>query len=67
MPTFRGKVGDKEASGACRPGPRFAPEPRAKGDDEQLADFDARFRQLQEELNDLKKQFRELSSPPRKQ
>jgi mono/diheme cytochrome c family protein len=66
MPGFRGKVGDDEARAlvgsvrafdAAPPGAR----PAAASDE-----FERRFRELQAELESLKKQFREVSTPPRK-
>jgi mono/diheme cytochrome c family protein len=66
MPAFRGKVTDKEARDLVARVRAFDPAAPAREADDQAADFDARFRRLQEELDDLKRQFRELSNPSRK-
>jgi mono/diheme cytochrome c family protein len=66
MPAFRGKVSDQEARDLVAQVRAFDPKPPPKPADGPADDFDKRFRQLQEELADLKKQFRELSATPRK-
>ncbi len=66
MPAYRGKVSDAEARQLVSTIRALDPTPmpttaRAVAD-ESSDDFERRFRQLQEELNELKKQFRELSA-----
>jgi mono/diheme cytochrome c family protein len=66
MPAFRGKISDDEARRLVSTIRSLDPTPAARAmADGPADDFERRFRQLQEELNELKKQFRELSARPR--
>ena len=66
MPSYRGKFGDEETRALVASVRAFDPMPTARRADTAPDDFERRFRELQEELDDLKKQFRELSAPRRK-
>jgi mono/diheme cytochrome c family protein len=66
MPSFRGKVGDDEARALVASVRAFDPAPARRTTSAPPDEFERRFRELQEELNDLKKQFREVSAPRRK-
>jgi hypothetical protein len=65
MPAFGEKLSDKEARDLVAQVRAFDPASARRADDPP-DDFDQRFRRLQEDLEELKKQFRELSAPPRK-
>jgi mono/diheme cytochrome c family protein len=66
MPAFRDKISDKEARETIALVRKLDPDSPAVRADRSMDDFEERYRQLQQELQDLKKQFHELSPPPRK-
>jgi mono/diheme cytochrome c family protein len=67
MPAYRGKVSDAEARKLVADVRALDPTPAVKAAaDDASDDFERRFRRLQEELADLKKQFREVESQRRK-
>jgi mono/diheme cytochrome c family protein len=67
MPGFRGRVADDEARALVASVRSFSQAARVgRADSAAPNEFDRRFRELQEELEDLKKQFREVSTPRRK-
>ncbi len=66
MPSYRGKVAEDEARALVASVRRFDATPDAPAPGWPATEFERRFRELEMELEDLKKQFRELSVPPRK-
>jgi mono/diheme cytochrome c family protein len=67
MPSYRGSLKEDEARnivGTIR-GLDASPDERS-ADDRTPSDFERRYQQLQKELEDLKKQFKDLSDPRRK-
>lgn len=74
MPAFRGKISDQEARGLVSRIRMFDPKPvtrpttgtsgRTSADPPD--DFEERFRRLEEEMQELKRKYRELSAPPKK-
>jgi mono/diheme cytochrome c family protein len=64
MPAFRGRISDIEAQDLTAYIRAFGPvrKPTEPG----TSDFEKRFRQLEEEMNEWQKQLRELQRPPRK-
>jgi mono/diheme cytochrome c family protein len=66
MPSYRGKLSEKEARDMVVQVRDLDPAPGIR----QVADspdrFERRFKELEEELQELKRRFRELSEPPRK-
>jgi mono/diheme cytochrome c family protein len=68
MPSFRGRIKDQEANALVASVRAFGPTTRnlGKGKREQLnsADFDERYLQLEREMSELQRQFRELSGRP---
>ncbi|HKI34336.1 MAG TPA: c-type cytochrome [Gemmataceae bacterium] len=66
MPAYRGTLARDEARNLVAAIRGFDPVPAERRADDPPDDFERRFRQLQRELEDLKKQFKELSDPPRK-
>jgi mono/diheme cytochrome c family protein len=66
MPAFRGKFSDKEAREMVAQIRGLDPAAPAGRTDGSIEDFDRRYRELQLELQELKRQFKELSSPPPK-
>ena len=65
MPAFRGRISDSDAQDLTAYIRAFGParKPTEPG----ASDFEKRFRQLEEEMNEWQKQLRELQRPPRKQ
>jgi mono/diheme cytochrome c family protein len=66
MPPYRGKVNEREARDLVAQIRDLDPAPAARPPDSPPDDFERRFRALQEELGELKKQFREMSAPQHK-
>jgi hypothetical protein len=67
MPSFRGKISDAEARDLIAAIRAFDSTPAVRPvADDPTDGFERRFRELQKELDELKRQFRELSNPPRK-
>jgi quinol-cytochrome oxidoreductase complex cytochrome b subunit/cytochrome c len=64
MPAFRGRISEFEAQDLTAYIRAFGPtrKPTEPG----ASDFEKRFRQLEEEMNEWQKQLRELQRPPRK-
>jgi mono/diheme cytochrome c family protein len=73
MPAFRGKISDQEARGLVTRIRQFDPMPTSRptaGTSGSTSadppdDFERRFRRLDEELQELKRKFHELSPPPK--
>jgi mono/diheme cytochrome c family protein len=65
MPAFGGRISEQEARELVKRIRAFSAGP-ARPAAASSADFDGRFRELQKEMEDLKRQFRELASEPRK-
>jgi ubiquinol-cytochrome c reductase cytochrome b subunit len=65
MPAFRGRLSDSDAQDLTAYIRAFGP-PRVEPSQPGTTDFEKRFRQLQEEWDELQRQLRELQSPPRK-
>jgi mono/diheme cytochrome c family protein len=65
MPAFRGTISAEQAQDLVAYIRAFGPT-LAKPVADRPSDFDKRFRQLQEQLEELQRQFRELSPPPPK-
>jgi mono/diheme cytochrome c family protein len=63
MPGFRGKITQDQARELVAVVRAFAAVDRSNGS---AGDFQTRFRQLQEELDDLRRQFEELGRTARK-
>ena len=66
MPSYRGKVNEKEARDLVAQVRDLDPAPAARPTANPPDDFERRFRALQEELEELKKQFREVSASQHK-
>jgi hypothetical protein len=71
MPAYRGKLSEKEARDMVAQVRDLDPAQAVRQVDATPAaatadEFERRFKELQEELEDLKKRFRELSAAPRK-
>jgi hypothetical protein len=64
MPTFRERLSDEQARALMAVVRAFGPA-RAPTVDAGADDFDARFRKLEQDLAELKRQFRELARPRR--
>jgi mono/diheme cytochrome c family protein len=60
MPPWRGKVSEEQARGLVATVRTFAPT-RSRPEDSSPTDFDKNYRRLQKELDELQRQFRELS------
>jgi mono/diheme cytochrome c family protein len=61
MPSFRGKLSDKEAREMVSQIRALDPEKAESRSELSSGDFETRFRELQKELEELKKQLRELT------
>jgi mono/diheme cytochrome c family protein len=61
MPSFRGKLSDKEAREMVSQIRALDPEKAESRSESAADDFETRFRELQKELEELKKQLRELT------
>src|SRR5262249_4050650 len=65
LPAFSNKISEEQARGLVTHVRAFGPNKEKSGKEKQdssdAASFDERFRKLQEEMDDLRKQFRELS------
>jgi len=67
MPAHRGKISDSEARALVVAIRTLDPSPGVRPvADDALDDWERRFAELEKELDDLKRQFRELSHPKRK-
>jgi mono/diheme cytochrome c family protein len=65
MPSFRGRLNESDAQDLTAYVRAFGPV-RAQSARPETGDFEKRFRQLQEQWDELQKQLRELQRPPRK-
>jgi mono/diheme cytochrome c family protein len=66
MPAFRDKISDKEVREMVAQIRGLGPAAPTGLTDGSLDDFDRRYRELHLELQELKKQFKDLSAPPPK-
>jgi hypothetical protein len=60
MPAFAGSLSRKEASGLAAHIRGFAALQNDRGPDESMSDFQARFRELQQDFERLRKEFQDL-------
>ena len=65
MPAFRGRVSPEQAQDLAAYVRAFGP-PRAPKPEAPATDFEQRFRELQDQWNELQKQLRDLPKPPPK-
>jgi ubiquinol-cytochrome c reductase cytochrome b subunit len=65
MPAFRGRLSDRQASDLVAYVRAFGPR-RPEREETPATEFEKRFRELQEEWNELEKQLKELSRAPSK-
>jgi mono/diheme cytochrome c family protein len=63
MPAYRGKLPEDEARALVASVRHFDPTPAAPA---ATGEFERRVRELEEELEELKRQFRDASAPPRR-